>query len=66
MPPNSYRSAFSKVVSVQKAGERINAQFKARLLVDKDSAEWHLPSKPNGIRWATYQQWLAECFASAC
>lgn len=33
--------------------------MKAALLGDADSDEWNLPPKPNGMRWATYERWVA-------
>jgi hypothetical protein len=32
---------------------------KVALLGDADSDEWNLPPKPNGMRWATYERWVA-------
>ena len=32
---------------------------KAALLGDEDPDEWGLPPKPKGIRWTTYERWVA-------
>jgi hypothetical protein len=33
---------------------------KAALLRDEDPDEWDLPPKPRGMRWATYERWVAK------
>jgi hypothetical protein len=33
---------------------------KAALLGDEHPDEWDLPSKPKGMRWATYERWIAK------
>jgi hypothetical protein len=38
---------------------RTKAKVKAALLADEDPDEWDLPPKPKGMRWATYEQWVA-------
>ena len=38
---------------------RTKAKVKAALLGDKDPTEWDLPPKPKGMRWATYERWVA-------
>jgi len=38
---------------------RTKAKVKAALLGDADPDEWDLPPKPKGMRWATYERWLA-------
>lgn len=38
---------------------RTKAKVKAILLGDADPDEWDLPPKPKGMRWATYELWLA-------
>jgi hypothetical protein len=30
------------------------------LLGDKDPDEWDLPPKPKGMRWTTYERWVAK------
>jgi hypothetical protein len=32
---------------------------KAALIGDEDPGEWDLPPKPRGMRWATYERWVA-------
>jgi hypothetical protein len=32
---------------------------KARLIGTEDPDEWDLPPKPKGMRWATYERWVA-------
>ena len=34
--------------------------MKTRLLGDEDPDEWDLPPKPKGMRWATYERWVAK------
>ena len=34
--------------------------MKAALLGDEHPDEWDLPSKPKGMRWATYERWIAK------
>jgi hypothetical protein len=38
---------------------RTKAKVKAALLDDKHPDEWDLPPKPKGMRWATYERWVA-------
>jgi hypothetical protein len=38
---------------------RTKAKVKTRLLGDADPDEWDLPPKPKGMRWATYERWVA-------
>jgi len=38
---------------------RTKAKVKAALLGDEDPDEWDLPPKPKGMRWATYERWVA-------
>jgi hypothetical protein len=38
---------------------RIKAKVKARLLGSEDPDKWELPPKPKGMRWATYERWVA-------
>jgi hypothetical protein len=38
---------------------RTKAKVKATLLGDEDTDEWDLPPKPKGMRWATYERWVA-------
>jgi hypothetical protein len=38
---------------------RTKAKVKAALLGDEDPDEWDLPPKPKGMRWATYENWVA-------
>jgi hypothetical protein len=38
---------------------RTKAKVKAALLADENPDEWDLPPKPKGMRWATYEQWVA-------
>jgi hypothetical protein len=38
---------------------RTKAKVKARLLGNEDPDEWDLPPKPKGMRWATYERWVA-------
>lgn len=38
---------------------RTKAKVKAALLGDADPDEWDLPPKPKGMRWATYERWVA-------
>jgi hypothetical protein len=33
---------------------------KAALLGNEDPDEWDLPPKPKGMRWATYERWVAK------
>jgi hypothetical protein len=39
---------------------RTKAKVKAALLGDEDPDEWDLPHKPKGMRWATYERWVAK------
>jgi hypothetical protein len=39
---------------------RTKAKVKAALLGDTDPDEWDLPPKPKGMRWATYERWVAK------
>jgi hypothetical protein len=39
---------------------RTKAKVKAALLGDADPDEWDLPPKPKGMRWATYERWVAK------
>jgi hypothetical protein len=39
---------------------RTKAKVKAALLGDEDPDEWDLPPKPKGMRWATYERWVAK------
>jgi hypothetical protein len=39
---------------------RTKAKVKAILLGDEDPDEWDLPPKPKGMRWATYERWVAK------
>jgi hypothetical protein len=39
---------------------RTKAKVKAALLGDADPDEWDVPPKPKGMRWATYERWVAE------
>jgi hypothetical protein len=39
---------------------RTKAKVKAVLLGDEDPDEWVLPPKPTGMRWATYERWVAK------
>jgi hypothetical protein len=39
---------------------RTKAKVKAALLGDEDPDEWDLPPKPKGMRWATYERWMAK------
>jgi hypothetical protein len=39
---------------------RTKAKVKAALLRDEDPDEWDLPPKPKGMRWATYERWVAK------
>jgi len=32
---------------------------KAALLGDEGLDEWNLPPKPKGMRWTTYERWVA-------
>ena len=34
--------------------------MKTTLLGDADPDEWDLPPKPKGMRWATYERWVAK------
>lgn len=38
---------------------RTKAKVKTALLGDEDPDEWDLPPKPKGMRWATYEKWVA-------
>jgi len=38
---------------------RTKAKVKAALLGDENPDEWDLPPKPKGMRWATYERWVA-------
>ncbi|ANY79687.1 hypothetical protein BB934_16835 [Microvirga ossetica] len=38
---------------------RTKAKVKAALLGNEDPDEWDLPPKPKGMRWATYERWVA-------
>ncbi|QRM29032.1 hypothetical protein [Microvirga sp. VF16] len=38
---------------------RTKSKVKAALLGDEDPDEWDLPPKPKGMRWATYERWVA-------
>jgi hypothetical protein len=33
---------------------------KAALLEDADPDEWDVPPKPKGMRWVTYEWWVAK------
>jgi hypothetical protein len=35
------------------------AKVEARLIGGEDPDEWDLPPKPEGMRWATYEWWVA-------
>lgn len=39
---------------------RTKARVKTTLLGDADPDEWDLPPKPKGMRWATYERWVAK------
>jgi hypothetical protein len=39
---------------------RTKAKVKVALLGDEDPDEWDLPPKPKGMRWATYERWVAK------
>ena len=39
---------------------RTKTKVKAALLGDEDPDEWDLPPKPKGMRWATYERWVAK------
>ncbi|WP_052002835.1 hypothetical protein [Microvirga sp. BSC39] len=39
---------------------RTKARVKASLLGEADPKEWDLPPKPKGMRWATYERWVAK------
>lgn len=39
---------------------RTKDKVKAALLGDEDPDEWDLPPKPKGMRWATYERWVAK------
>jgi hypothetical protein len=39
---------------------RTKAKVKSALLGDEDPDEWDLPPKPKGMRWATYERWVAK------
>ena len=39
---------------------RTKAKVKTRLLGNEDPNEWDLPPKPKGMRWATYERWVAK------
>jgi hypothetical protein len=39
---------------------RTKAKVKAALLEDEDPDEWDLPPKPKGMRWTTYERWVAK------
>ena len=39
---------------------RTKAKVKATLLRNEDPDEWDLPAKPKGMRWATYERWVAK------
>jgi hypothetical protein len=39
---------------------RTKAKVKAALLGDADPDEWDVPPKPKGMRWATYERWVAK------
>ncbi len=34
--------------------------MKAALLEDADPDEWDVPPKPKGMRWVTYEWWVAK------
>lgn len=38
---------------------RTKAKVKASLLGTEDPDEWDLPPRPKGMRWATYERWVA-------
>jgi hypothetical protein len=38
---------------------RTKGKVKAALLGDEDPDAWDLPPKPKGMRWATYERWVA-------
>jgi hypothetical protein len=38
----------------------MKAKVKTALLGDADPDEWGLPLKPKGMRWATYERWVAK------
>ena len=38
---------------------RTKLKVKAALLGDADPDEWDLPPKPKGMRWGTYERWVA-------
>jgi hypothetical protein len=38
---------------------RTKAKVKAALLGDEDPDEWDVPPKPKGMRWASYERWVA-------
>jgi hypothetical protein len=39
---------------------RTKAKVKEALLGDEDPDEWDLPPKPKGMRWTTYDRWVAK------
>jgi len=39
---------------------RTKAKVKAALLGDEDPDEWDVPPRPKGMRWATYERWVAK------
>ena len=39
---------------------RTKAKVKAVLLGNEDPDEWDLPPKPKGMRWSTYERWMAK------
>jgi hypothetical protein len=39
---------------------RTKEMVKARLIGDEDPDNWDLPPKPKGMRWATYERWVAK------
>ena len=39
--------------------KRTKAKVKAALLGNEGPDEWDLPPKPMGMRWSTYERWVA-------
>ena len=56
--PKSSRSL--TILEPYRAGVPTKAEVKAALLGDADPYKWDLPPKPRGMRWVTYERWVAK------
>jgi hypothetical protein len=50
--------ALEKLAAIRRVW-RTKAKVKATLLGSSGPDEWDLPPKPKGMRWATYERWVA-------